>query len=348
MVYFLTEGTVDYVEEAMDRVNDFFNVEDREFFKDSAASSQSMDFEKEDRLRLKELNRGWVIEPYRSENTDTGGRSAVLKKVYKTAVRKMTSWFIGDMAKQQMDFNSNIVAYLNFQHDHAFETPQNFPGSWYMNFEKKFGRTGPERMKQLHRYVSYFQKSDSSRLIVDLGCGKGDFLGCLSKAGIGAQGTDLSPAMVKYCSKKGYDVKRKDVVVYLREFHDNSLGGIFSSRLVETMERSELSRLIRFAYRKLEKGGRLIFETSNPRSLANLSGNFYKDPENKWPLDPDALSFLLEQAGFNILKLEYLNEFSPEETLQITDDMNKETRALTEELNRRFYGPKDYYIVCSK
>ena len=56
MVYFLTDASVDYVEEAMDHVNDFYNMDDREYFRESSVAS-SMDFERENRLRLKELNR---------------------------------------------------------------------------------------------------------------------------------------------------------------------------------------------------------------------------------------------------------------------------------------------------
>ena len=346
MVYFLTDASVDYVEEAMDHVNDFYNMDDREYFRESSVAS-SMDFERENRLKLKELNRFWALEAYRGLE-EAGGKLASVKKAYRKGVKKVTSWFVGDLVHQQVDFNSSVVSYLNFLHEHSIEPRQSFPGAWYLKFEEKFHPQTKKDTAQLEKYVDFFKERKSSRNVVDLGCGRGEFLGLLSRAGIGAQGVDLSTSMVKCCTQKGYDVKRKDCVVFLKEFHDNSLGGVFASHLIETMSQDDLYRLLFYSYRRLERGGRLIIETANPQSLAIFSEGFYKNPFNVRPVDPEALQFLLEQAGFTVDETGFINGFEKEQQIQVTKDMDRGTRQLAEQLNRKLYGPRDYYMVCTK
>jgi SAM-dependent methyltransferase len=177
--------------------------------------------------------------------------------------------------------------------------------------------------------------------VLDVGCGRGEFLALLSEAGIEARGVDLDADMVAYARGEGLEVEHADAVEYLQGLEDGSLGGIFAAQLVEHVPAPTLVRLLEVAAAKLRSGGVLVAETINPLSPLALR-NYYADLTHAQPLVPETLELLARQSGFGSVELRYLN--APEERL--VEPADPVIAANVSRLNELLFGPLDYAIVA--
>jgi O-antigen chain-terminating methyltransferase len=177
--------------------------------------------------------------------------------------------------------------------------------------------------------------------VLDLGCGRGEFLSLLREANIEARGVDADPDMVAYATGEGLDVALGDVVEHLESLKDGSLGGIFGAQLVEHLPAARLVRLLEVAAAKLRPGGLLVAETINPLSPLALR-NYYADLTHSQPLVPETLELLAKQAGFARVETRFLNE--PEEKLVEPDDPT--IAANVRRLNELVFAPLDYAILA--
>ena len=208
----------------------------------------------------------------------------------------------------------------------------------YFAFESRMrGSTDTIRERQLP-YVEDFRDAAP---VLDLGCGRGEFLVLLREAGVEARGVDVDPDMVAYAHGEGLEVAEGDAVAYLQGLEDGSLGGIFAAQLVEHLPPPRLVRLLELAAVKLRPAGLLVAETINPLSPLALH-SYYADLTHAQPLVPETLELLARQAGFATIDLRYLNP--PEERLAEPDDPI--IAANVRHLNDLLFGPLDYAIVA--
>lgn len=199
-------------------------------------------------------------------------------------------------------------------------------------------------------YVDDFR--DSGR-VLDIGCGRGEFLQLLRDAGVDARGIDLDEDMVDQCRADGLDVERADAIDYLGRLDDASLGGIFAAHVLEHLPAPRLVRLLELAAKKLRGGGVFIAETPNPLSLTALA-NFSADLSHEKPLHPATLEFLARQAGFRETELRFLSEPPPSERLRTVplppgDAFDAAREALDADvarLNDVVFGAQDYAVVA--
>jgi SAM-dependent methyltransferase len=208
----------------------------------------------------------------------------------------------------------------------------------YFAFESRM-RGSTESIRDRQRpYVDGFREAAP---VLDVGCGRGEFLMLLRDAGVEARGVDLDADMVAYARGEGLDVEQADAVEHLQGLEDGSLGGIFAAQLVEHLPAQTLVRLLELAAVKLRPGGVLVAETINPLSPLALR-NYYADLTHAQPLVPETLELLARQAGFGSVELRYLN--APEERLVEPDD--PVIAANVSRLNELLFGPLDYAIVA--
>jgi SAM-dependent methyltransferase len=177
--------------------------------------------------------------------------------------------------------------------------------------------------------------------VLDLGCGRGEFLALLREAGVEARGVDLDPDMVAYARGEGLVVAEGDAVEHLESLEDGSLGGIFAAQVVEHLPAPVLVRLLELAAAKLGPGGLLVAETINPLSPLALR-NYYADLTHAQPLVPETLELLARQAGFVAVEVRFLNE--PEERL--VEPADPVIGANVRRLNELLFGALDYAIVA--
>jgi SAM-dependent methyltransferase len=208
----------------------------------------------------------------------------------------------------------------------------------YFAFEARMrGSTAAVRDRQ-RVYVDDFRDAAP---VLDVGCGRGEFLSLLREAEVEARGVDGDADMVAYARGEGLDVTQADAIAYLEAADDGSLGGIFAAQLVEHLPPGMLVRLLELAAVKLRPGGLLVAETINPLSPLALR-SYFADLTHAQPLVPETLALLAEQAGFRDVQTRFLNE--PDEKLKVPDDPL--IAANVRRLNELLFGPLDYAILA--
>lgn len=164
----------------------------------------------------------------------------------------------------------------------------------YLGFEDVF-RGEEQTIEDRQRW--YLDIIADRPWVLDIGCGRGEFLDLLSEQGIKGRGVDIDEAMVNHCRAKGHEVVLSDVNTYLREQGDESIPAIFASQVVEHLPYEDLLEFLHLTSAKLETGGLLIFETVNFHSLVALK-TFWLDPTHQHPIFPEVALTLCRLAGF--------------------------------------------------
>ena len=133
--------------------------------------------------------------------------------------------------------------------------------------------------------------------VVDIGCGRGEFLSLLEAAGVDAYGIDLDAAMLARARQHGLDVRSGDGIAHLQGLEAESLGAVVSFQVIEHMPVDEARTLMTEALRVLRPGGLFIAETVNPHSPAALK-TFWLDLTHVRPLYPESLLLAASELGF--------------------------------------------------
>ena len=206
----------------------------------------------------------------------------------------------------------------------------------YAKFSDRFRGT-EEYVKQTQRfYVPYFT---GCRSVLDIGCGRGEFLELLDAAGVPAKGIEQSEEMVALCRGRGWDAEQADLFHYLAGLAEGSLGGIFCAQVVEHLPPERLPEMIRLAAAALERGGVLAIETPNPECLAIFATHFYLDPTHQRPVPHPLLAFYMEEYGLGSIEV---HKRSP--ALESIPAL----RSLPEDFREQFFGGLDYAILGRK
>ena len=166
-------------------------------------------------------------------------------------------------------------------------------------------RGSEERIREHQKmYVAKF--ADATE-ILDLGCGRGEFLEVAREAGFAVRGIDQSEESVAICRAKGFCVERADLFEFLDTQPDTSIGGVYCSQVVEHLPPDRLPDLINLLAKKMSRGALVAIETPNPECLAIFATHFYIDPTHTRPIPPALLRFYMEEAGFVNIEIERLS-----------------------------------------
>jgi SAM-dependent methyltransferase len=168
------------------------------------------------------------------------------------------------------------------------------PGSPYAGFEDLF-RGPAERVSELQR--PYLPLVAEHQPVLDVGCGRGEFLSLLAAEGIAGRGVDSDPGMAERCRAQGLEVELADGIAYLEALDDASLGTVFCAQVIEHLPVDQLRRLLEAARRTLVPGGLFIAETVNPHSLPGMK-TFWTDLTHQHPIFPEVALAMCGLAGF--------------------------------------------------
>jgi O-antigen chain-terminating methyltransferase len=177
--------------------------------------------------------------------------------------------------------------------------------------------------------------------VLDIGCGRGEWLQQLTEHGYQAKGIDTNPVMVDTCLQHGLDAQQGDALAWLKQQPDNSLCAITAFHVVEHIPFELLLRITSEATRVLCPGGTLLYETPNAENVLVGSHSFYHDPTHRNPITPTLLRFLAQYCGFAEIKLRGLQPHPPDALLPEDTEINKR-------FNRYFYGPQDILLIARK
>ncbi len=182
---------------------------------------------------------------------------------------------------------------------------------FYRAFEEKFRGTRALIQKRLEVYLPFVKplhQTYPSALMLDLGCGRGEWLELLKTHQMAALGVDLDAGMLDACFEKNLHVHCQDALAYLKELPSDTAAVISAFHLVEHLPFDRLKELVAEAHRVLKSGGLLIMETPNSENFWVATHNFYLDPTHVRPIPPDLLAFVPEFFGFESVKVLRLQE----------------------------------------
>jgi len=221
----------------------------------------------------------------------------------------------------------------------------------YVGFEDAFRGSREAILARLTDYVSIFAGASD---VLDIGCGRGEFLSLLRDRGVSGRGIDLNDAMVEVCREQGFDATKADALSYLDTLPDQSLGGLFAAQVVEHLEPAYLTHLLDAAFAKLRPGAPIVLETINPACWFAFFESYIRDITHVRPLHPDTLKFLLVASGFNQIDIRYRAPYPEHEKLQpiasngIPVDSAETLNANVKKLNQLLFTYLDYAAVARR
>ncbi|PYI90094.1 MAG: SAM-dependent methyltransferase, partial [Verrucomicrobia bacterium] len=216
--------------------------------------------------------------------------------------------------------------------------------AFYVAFENRFRgdrQLVKDRQQVYLPYLRFLECSGEDKAILDLGCGRGEWLELLQENGFSCAGVDSNAIMVAQCQERQLPAIEKDVLSFLGEQKDGVYGAVTAFHLLEHLPPIILLDLVKEVFRVLQAGGIAIFETPNPDNLLVGSNRFYLDPTHVRPLPKPLLEFSLILAGFKKVEIRSLQPDAPV-------DFDKECPKLEEFINRMFFGDQDYCAIAHK
>lgn len=218
----------------------------------------------------------------------------------------------------------------------------------YVGFEDQFRGT-PETIRA--RLVEYLPIFAGQADVLDIGCGRGEFLDLLREHGVTAQGIDVNESMVEVCRGNGLAATRADALSYLRQQPPGSLGGLMAAQVVEHLDPAYLTALLDAAFDALRPGAPIVLETINPACWFAFFESYIRDITHVRPLHPDTLRFLLVASGFERIDIRYRSPYPEHDKLQpigtseALGDAAEVLNANAQKINRLLFTHLDYAAV---
>ena len=175
--------------------------------------------------------------------------------------------------------------------------------------------------------------------IVDIGCGRGEWLELLRENELNARGVDVNRLLLAQCKELGLEVVEDDAIRYLRNLLRFKHRGRDWFSYHRALPVDILVKVLDETARVLKPGGIAIFETPNPGNVLVGSHNFYLDFTHRNPLPSQTVQFLLEARGLCDVQVLDLHPYP--KSLQLKDDGTE----VTKRFNDYFYGAQDYAVI---
>ena len=227
-------------------------------------------------------------------------------------------------------------------------------GAGYVGFEDLFrGTTAEIRARQ----ADYADRFAGSSDVLDVGCGRGEFLELLRDRGVPGIGIDMNQEMVDVCRARGLRAYHADALGYLAGVPDDSLGGLTALQVVEHLEPDYLVRLLETAFAKMRPGATILLETINAACWVAYFESYIRDITHVRPLHPETLKFLVVAAGFERVDVHFRSPVAESGRLERAGaddlppsvaDIVRTMNANVERLNERMFTYLDYAVIGVK
>lgn len=187
--------------------------------------------------------------------------------------------------------------------------------------------------------------------VVDIGCGRGEWLELLAEHDVEAYGVDLNDTFAQANRDRGLDVRTGDALAHLATLDPGSVGSVTGFHLAEHLPFEVLTELADQTLRALRPGGLLILESPNPTNVRVGAAQFWLDPTHERPLHPELLQFLLLQRGFSTadIRMQHLPRYAESDwaaALGITP--NEEGHGILDEIRDALCSAMDFAVVARR
>ncbi len=214
----------------------------------------------------------------------------------------------------------------------------------YLTFEDKFRGTRQDIKNRQKAYLPYIMEAldkTGSAPVLDLGCGRGEWLELLGEKGIKASGVDTNEVMVELCAGFSLEASKANALEYMRSLPPSSLSAVTGFHILEHMPFKNAVAVLDESFRVIKSGGIIIFETPNPENLMVGACTFYIDPSHIKPLVPATMEFIAEDRGFINVTVKRMNKYS--DFHEVAEE-NENNRFIKE----NFYNEMDYSVIGVK
>lgn len=214
----------------------------------------------------------------------------------------------------------------------------------YEAFEDVFRGSREDIKSRMRIYLDRLAMSGAGqpgKPILDVGCGRGEWLELLKEHHLQAYGIDSNLMMIERARALGLDAQEADLLAHLRDLPDASRSAITAFHVVEHLGFGVQIDFLDEALRVLMPGGMLILETPNPENLRVGANSFYNDPTHRNPIPPEVLRFIVHQRGFAEAEIVRLHPFPAEQHLKANNDDSRR-------LNELLFGPQDYAVIARR
>ncbi|MCG5075616.1 methyltransferase domain-containing protein [Paraburkholderia tagetis] len=218
--------------------------------------------------------------------------------------------------------------------------------AYYLAFEDANRGSREEILAKLAIYDSWVSERVAAQSglkhdVVDVGCGRGEWLSFVGERGKSAIGVDANRVMTDACLKNGHNARCVDALTFLRSLPAGSVGAVTGFHIIEHLPFDYLYAVVQESHRVLAEGGSVLFETPNPENVLVGSHTFYHDFTHRNPVTPTAISFLLKHHGFGNIDIIRSSPY-PHEAKVPGDD------PLTARVNGHLCGPQDFAVTGTK
>lgn len=154
---------------------------------------------------------------------------------------------------------------------------------------------------KLTRYLHTRYRLQSGSKILDLGCGRGEFLRGFIRCGLNGYGVDRSDIAKGVCPEA--EILQSDLENDPLPYNDNYFDTVFSKSVLEHFYYPE--KLVREIYRILNPGGLVITMVPDWESVYKT---FYDDYTHRTPFTINSLKNIFLINGFGNVKVERLRQ----------------------------------------
>lgn len=212
---------------------------------------------------------------------------------------------------------------------------------FYKKFEDKFRGSEEDIKNRVREHLVLFDELPEKikkMPVVDIGCGRGEFLSVMSENNFDVIGVDMNKSMVERANDLGFKAVESDALSYLHSQKSNSLAAITGFHIVEHVPFDALINIFEECYRTLANEGFVLFETPNPNTLNVGANTFYLDPSHQRPIPAPLLEFMLQYVGFET-EIIYIHKIKT---------IPRNTPKNIQEIIEKIYGYADYAVIGKK
>lgn len=165
------------------------------------------------------------------------------------------------------------------------------------NYHKTRFKFDPGRLKVWRAITEYLQPFiGRDKTVLDLGCGYGDFINQIQAKK--KYGLDLGPDVKDHIGKDVQFINKPSTS--LEDIGANTLDTVFSSNLLEHLDREVIDKTMQGVKRCMKNGGTLILVGPNFRYAYK---SYFDDYTHKTIFTHVSLSDLMQEYGFKPIKI---------------------------------------------
>ena len=194
----------------------------------------------------------------------------------------------------------------------------------------------------------YVDRARAAQPVLDVGCGRGEFLVMCRECSVTARGFDTNERSVADLRERGLEVTLAGVPECFAGIEAGTVGSILAAHVVEHLPVEALFALYGEAARVLRPGGLLMIETPNAESLLVTGTEFWRDPTHLAPRHPAALVLLGREHGFEVSEVAAIHPWPEGTAIALATDDPPAVVRVIEAINARLFGPQDLRLILTK